>query len=496
MQVMQALNIRYAEQGGVCENYAFAACPAVTHLHFTDAMTRTRFAPSPTGRLHLGNARTALFSALLAAHEGGSFILRAEDTDSSRSTEEHFEGMLEDLHWLGLQWDEGPDVGGPKAPYRQRERAGVYADYCERLAQAGQAYPCFCTAEELAAERAEALRKGQAPRYSGRCAGLAPEEAARRLAGGEPASLRFRVPSGQKLTYRDIVRGKQQIDTDTLGDFVIRRSDGTTPFFFANALDDALMRVTHVLRGEDHLANTPRQLLLLEAMELEAPHYGHLPLVLDDAGKPLSKRNASVGLAELRDKGWLPVAIRNYLFRLGHTPEQSGLLDWEAMVEAFDPERLGRASAHYDEAQLAHWQHLAVAALDADSAAAWSGVDFAPREAFWTLVRENISQREDVAGWQEALGAEPPLDDDAVAALQDAAPELWQVAVELVEEDDFGLVTGVLRERTGLGGRRLFKPLRAALTGRHDGPELARLWGWFSSSERSARIRRAAAITQ
>lgn len=459
-------------------------------------MTRTRFAPSPTGRLHLGNARTALFSALLAAHGGGSFILRAEDTDSARSSEEHFEAMLEDLHWLGLRWDEGPDVGGPHASYRQRERAGIYADYCDRLTCSGRAYPCFCTPEELAAERAEALRKGQAPRYSGRCARLTEEQVAERVAHGDPASLRFRVPTGLNLIYRDIVRGEQQVDTDTLGDFVIRRSDGTTPFFFANALDDALMRVTHVLRGEDHLANTPRQLLLLKALELEAPHYGHLPLVLDAAGKPLSKRDASAGLAQLRDEGWLPVAIRNYLFRLGHTTDHSGLLDWEDMVKAFDPERLGRASAHYDEGQLAHWQHLAVAALDAEAAAAWSGVDFAPREEFWALVRENISRRDDVAGWQEALGAEPPLDDDAVATLEDASPELWQVAAELVDEDDFGLVTSVLRERTGLGGRRLFKPLRAALTGRHDGPELARLWGWFSSSERSARIRRAVAMKQ
>lgn len=459
-------------------------------------MTRTRFAPSPTGRLHLGNARTALFSALLAAHEGGSFILRAEDTDAARSSEEHFDGLLEDLRWLGLRWDEGPDVGGPHGPYRQRERAGLYSDYCARLEKTGQAYPCFCTAEELAAERAEALRKGQAPRYSGRCAGLTAEQAARRLDAGEAASLRFRVPAGRTLTYTDIVRGEHRVETDTLGDFVIRRSDGTTPFFFANALDDALMRVTHVLRGEDHLANTPRQLLLLEALGLDAPRYGHLPLVVDEAGKPLSKRNASVGLAELRAQGWLPVAISNYLFRLGHTPERAELLDWPGMADAFDTGHLGRASAHYDEAQLAHWQRLAIAGLDADAAVAWSGVDFAPREAFWALVRENISTREDVAGWHEALGPEPPLDADAVAVLGEADAKLWTIAGELAGEDDFGLVTSVLRERTGFGGRRLFKPLRAALTGRHDGPELARLWTWFSPAERMARIERAAAMTR
>lgn len=459
-------------------------------------MTRTRFAPSPTGRLHLGNARTALFSALLAVHEGGRFMLRAEDTDAARSSEEHFEGLLEDLRWLGLRWDEGPDVGGPNGPYRQRDRARIYADYSERLEKAGQAYPCFCTAEELASERAAALRKGEAPRYSGRCAALTPEQAARRLAAGEPASLRFRVPPGRTLTYTDIVRGEQQVDTDTLGDFVIRRSDGTAPFFFANALDDALMQVTHVLRGEDHLANTPRQLLLLGALELEAPRYGHLPLVVDEAGKPLSKRNASVGLAELRVKGWLPLAIANYLFRLGHSPEETGLLDWPGMARAFDTGRLGRASAHYDEAQLAHWQRLAIAGLDAEAAAAWSGVDFAPGDAFWALVRENISVRDDVAGWQKALGPEPPFDDGAVATLAGADPKLWAVAAELAGEGDFGLVASVLRERTGLGGRRLFKPLRAALTGRHDGPELARLWNWFSPAERMARIERAAAMAR
>jgi nondiscriminating glutamyl-tRNA synthetase len=457
-------------------------------------MTRTRFAPSPTGRLHLGNARTALFSALLAAHEGGRFMLRAEDTDAARSKEEHFEGLLEDLRWLGLRWDEGPDVGGPHGPYRQRERAGIYADYCERLERSGQAYPCFCTAEELAAERAAALRAGRAPRYSGRCAGLTRDQAARRLADGESASLRFRVPAGRALAYTDIVRGEQQASTDTLGDFVIRRSDGTTPFFFANALDDALMQVTHVLRGEDHLANTPRQLLLLEALELEAPRYGHLPLVVDEAGKPLSKRNASVGLAELRAQGWLPLAIANYLFRLGHASERGELLDWPDMAREFDTGHLGRASAHYDEAQLAHWQHLAIAGLDAEAAAAWSGVDFAPREAFWTLVRENVSRQADVSGWQAALGPEPPLDAAATATLASADQELWRVVAELSDEDDFSLVTSVLRERTGLGGRRLFKPLRAALTGRHDGPELARLWAWFSPAERLARIERAAAM--
>ncbi|MGH8127096.1 MAG: glutamate--tRNA ligase [Gammaproteobacteria bacterium] len=460
-------------------------------------MIRTRFAPSPTGRLHLGNARTALFSALLAAREGGQFVLRIEDTDAARSRDEHITELLEDLRWLGLRWDEGPDIGGDKGPYRQAERGGLYAEHAARLLATNQAYPCFCTTEELAAERAKALTKGRAPRYSGRCARIATAEAQRRLAAGESASLRFRVPVNRELVFDDLVRGEQRVASHTLGDFVIRRSDGTPAFFFANALDDALMRITHVLRGEDHLTNTPRQLLLLEALELDAPRYGHLPLVVDDGDKPLSKRNASVGLAELREQGWLPLAVANYLLRLGHTPQSNELLALDDLPAAFDSAHLGRASAHYDAAQMGHWQHLAIVALDADAAAAWSGVRAQRQTEFWALIRENVTHRNDVEAWVVALDAEPPpLGAAAEKALGEAPSELWITGMELTVEDDFAAVVAAVRERTGLGGRRLFQPLRAALTGRHDGPEMARLWVWFSPAERWARFERAATLTE
>ncbi len=460
-------------------------------------MIRTRFAPSPTGRLHLGNARTALFSALLAVRNGGQFVLRVEDTDAARSRDEHLDGLLEDLEWLGLHWDEGPDIGGDCGPYRQGERSTFYAEYMDRLLAVDRAYPCFCTAEQLATERAEALAGGHAPRYSGRCARLAPAEAEHRLATGEAASLRFRVPAGREVAFDDLVRGEQRVSTDTLGDFVIRRSDGTPAFFFANALDDALMHITHVLRGEDHLTNTPRQLLLLEALELDAPCYGHLPLVVDSEGKPLSKRNASVGLAELRDRGWLPLAVANYLLRLGHTPQSNELLAQDQLAAAFDPAHLGRASAHYDEAQLGHWQHLAIIALDAEAAATWSGVRVTRQSEFWSLVYENVTQRADVVVWADTLGAKPPpLDTAAEAALNEAPFKLWDAGLELAGEDDFAMVIASLRERTGLGGRRLFQPLRAALTGRHDGPKLVLLWAWFSPVERRARFARAATMTR
>jgi glutamyl-tRNA synthetase len=460
-------------------------------------MIRTRFAPSPTGRLHLGNARTALFSALFAVRNGGQFVLRVEDTDAARSRDEHLDGLLDDLQWLGLHWDEGPDIGGDCGPYRQGERGTFYTDYVDRLLAADRAYPCFCTAEQLATERAEALAGGHAPRYSGRCARLAHAEAEYRLATGEAASLRFRVPGGREVVFDDLVRGEQRVSTDTLGDFVIRRADGTPAFFFANALDDALMHITHVLRGEDHLANTPRQLLLLEALELDAPRYGHLPLVVDGEDKPLSKRNASVGLAELRSQGWLPLAIVNYLLRLGHSPQSNELLAQDQLAAAFDPAHLGRASAHYDEVQLSHWQHLAIVALNAEAAAEWSGIRVTRQPEFWSLVHENVTQRADVVMWADALGAEPPpLDTVAEAALNEAPSELWDIGTEWVGENDFSAVVTALRERTGLGGRRLFQPLRAALTGRHDGPKLVRLWAWFSPVERRVRFARAATMTR
>lgn len=459
-------------------------------------MIRTRFAPSPTGRLHLGNARTALFSALLALRENGRFVLRIEDTDAARDREEHLEFLYEDLHWLGLRWHEGPDVGGDRGPYRQADRGRLYAKHAERLLAADRAYPCFCTAEQLAAERAEALARGEPPRYSGRCARLSRAEGQRRVSAGEPATLRFRVPRGRELVFDDLVRGEQRFSTDALGDFVIRRSDGSPAFFFANAVDDTLMQITHVLRGEDHLANTPRQLLLLEAMALAPPRYGHLPLVVDTGGKPLSKRSGSVSLAELREQGWLPLAVANYLLRLGHAPQETGLLAWDRLAAAFDPARLGRAGAQFDVEQLGHWQQLAVAALDADEAAGWSGVRMQRQSAFWALIRDNVVGRSDVVVWARALAPRPPpLQPEAEDTLAKATGDLWRAAAALAGEDEFAVVLPALRERTGLGGRHLFQPLRAALTGRHDGPEMARLWAWFSADERRARIERAAGIT-
>ncbi len=240
----------------------------------------TRFAPSPTGQLHLGNARTALFNFLLARHHAGRFVLRVEDSDAARSQESFTLALYEDLAWLGLVWDEGPDRGGPNGPYQQSQRPALYRSFYERLEREQHAYPCFCTATELEIANRAQRTAGQAPRYAGTCRELTAAQRASRSAEGRRASLRFRVPTGRRIEFVDLVHGPQSFLSDDFGDFIIRREDGSAAFLFGNAIDDALMGVTHALRGEDHLSNTPRQRLILDALLLPAPRYGHLSLLM------------------------------------------------------------------------------------------------------------------------------------------------------------------------------------------------------------------------
>jgi glutamyl-tRNA synthetase len=456
---------------------------------------KTRFAPSPTGLLHLGNARTALFNALLARREGGALLLRVEDTDAARSEARYLEALVEDLAWLGVPWDEGWGAGGACGPYRQGERGEVYAEHFRRLEEAGQAYPCFCSPGTLEAARRAQRAAGRPPRYPGTCARLDPGEAARRRAAGDPATLRFRVPPGQVVQVDDLVRGPQRFATDDIGDFVVRRADGTPAFFFGNALDDALMGVTHVLRGEDHLANTPRQLLLLEALGLPAPRYGHLPLVLDEDGAPLSKRAGSLSLRALRADGWLPGALCNYLARLGHHLEAEAFLDLDALAGSFDLGRIGSAPARFDPAQLRHWQRAAATALGPAEWWLWvepAAGDRVPPErrgAFTEGVRDNVLLPGDAADWAARLFDDPlAVSDEAQAVLRGADPALWPAAAEALEAGRREDLAAAVKAATGLGGRRLFAPLRAALTGLTHGPELGRLLPLLGAERARSRI--------
>lgn len=446
----------------------------------------TRFAPSPTGRMHLGNARTALFNELFARGRGGRFLLRIEDTDAARGDPEHEAALHRDLHWLGLVRKDDP------VPERQSQRRHLYEEHLAGLRGGGRVYPCFCTDEELKAARKAQVAAGKPPRYPGTCAGLDEPERRRRTEAGEPHTLRFRVPEGRTVVFEDLVRGEQRFETGAIGDFVITRTDGSPAFFFANALDDALMGVTHVLRGEDHVANTPRQLLLLEALGLEAPDYGHLPLIVGSDGAPLSKRRGAASLAGLRERGYLPAAVVNYLARLGHHFDDDGLLDLEELGRGFSLSSLGRAPARFDEGQLRHWQKLAVGAIDEPAFLEWAGaaaerVPAAARGAFVAAVRPNCEFPSDAAHWAEVIfGPGPRIDERARTVIGAAGSDFFDRAARAVAREGAGVEA--VQEATGQRGRQLFMPLRAALTGELHGPDLKALLALLGPAEAAARL--------
>lgn len=464
----------------------------------------TRFAPSPTGFLHLGNARTALLNYLAARKVGGRFILRVEDTDEARSNEDFMRALFADLHWLGIQWDEGPDIGGPHAVYRQQQRRSIYEEWLSRLDVAGLTYPCFCTPAELSISRKRQLASGQPPRYDGKCRALTPEERSERLVRGQPAALRFRVPQGQTVVFNDLVHGEQRFNTDDIGDFIIRRTDGSTAFFFSNAVDDALMGVTLVLRGDDHMTNTPRQMLILQALALPVPQYAHVALLLGMDGSPLSKRHGDTSLRDLRERGYLPGAIRNHLIRLGHTCVSAGWLDDAGLLSDFDLNRLGRAAAKFDYAQLRHWQKEAVAHLSPEQFLNWIGPEIPPgidaqkQALFVSAVRANIELPSDAKLWAQVIfGKVQEFEPQASAAIKEAGEAFFTAALSIIGQpgSDFKPAVKALGQSTGRKGPALFMPLRAALTGFTHGPELAPMLALLSTDEVQARLARAREMT-
>ncbi|MEX1082198.1 MAG: glutamate--tRNA ligase [Halofilum sp. (in: g-proteobacteria)] len=470
----------------------------------TDSV-RTRFAPSPTGALHLGNARTALLNGLFAAHHGGRLLVRSEDSDAERSDERYLQQMLQDLLWLGLDWDEGPDRGGAVGPYRQSERQAQYQADLEHLCADDHAYPCFCTPEELEAARKRQLAAGRPPRYPGTCARLSEAERAERRAAGRVPTLRFRVPDRGSIAFDDLVYGRQTYRLADIGDFIIARGDGTPAFFFANAIDDARMGVSHVLRGEDHLSNTPRQLLLLQAVGLDAPRYGHFGLTLGDDGQPLSKRHGAVSVADLRADGYRPEALVNHLLRLGYTPGGEGLLTFAELAADFDASRLGHGGARHESRQLEVWQRRAIERLDVQAFWEWLQA-FRPADVpdvpvdgprFAAVVQPNVERPADGWRWARALfdpEAEP--DPDAGREINAAGPVFYRTALGVQQpapHEDFRGWARAVGEVTGARGRGLFRPLRAALTGAVEGPELADAVALMPPTLIERRLRAAAA---
>ena len=468
---------------------------------------RVRFAPSPTGHLHVGNARTALFNWLLARGHGGTFILRIEDTDVERSTEASEAAILLDLTWLGLNWDEGPDVGGSRGPYRQSERLNLYASYAQELLIGGHAYYCFCSIAQLDADRQSALAEGRPARYAGTCRRLSREQAEARIAAGERPAIRFRVPEDRDVVFEDAVRGDVRFHTDVIGDPVIMRADGSPAYNFAVVVDDALMEVTHVVRGEDHISNTPRQVLLYEALGFTPPLFAHLALVMGPDHSPLSKRHGATSVAEFRSKGYLPEALVNYLALVGWSPrvadasgavvDNTELLPIDELARRFSLERVGHSAGVFDEEKLAwvnrHYLKLADPIRIADLAVPFfvgAGVKMSPDArgleflaSVMPIATASVDRLDQVPGRLAFLFDYSPvvtLDDARVRSEmgEAAAREVVRaLAGELataprLDRERFRAAAAAVRARTGQKGKALFHPIRVALTGRAEGPEL------------------------
>jgi glutamyl-tRNA synthetase len=438
---------------------------------------KTRFAPSPTGLIHIGNARTALFSALL----GDQFLLRIEDTDAERSEAIFVEALLEDLNWLGLSWEEGPQNATPSQEWFQSARGEVYQTYYETLEATGKAYPCFCTQQELEIHRKVQLSSGRPPRYSGKCAKLTADERSQRIEKGLQPTLRFRVNPGTSIEFNDGGRGPQKFLTDDIGDFIIRRADGSAAFFFCNAIDDSLMGVTRVVRGEDHLTNTPRQIMILQALDLPVPQYAHTALILGDDGAPLSKRNGSRSIRELRESGYFALAIVNLMARLGHHYESDALMDFRSLKAGFQLSSLGRSPARFDITHLHHWQSLVLRQVTDAELDAWLHPEtrgLIPPDAlpaFRELVRSNCEFPKDAHVWAQILFTDEPVASKEVIEADDS---YFREALAAHQEHptEYASFIAHLKTASGAKGKALFMPLRLALTGRHDGPDLAQLY--------------------
>ncbi len=470
---------------------------------------RVRFAPSPTGLLHIGNARTALFNFLFAKRHEGVFILRIEDTDVERSTEASFGEILKDLRWLGVLWEEGPDLGGPRGPYRQSERLSLYGDFAQRLLQEGRVYKCFCSPERLEALRKEQLSKGKMPRYDGRCRSLSGEEAARMESEGERPVLRFRV-EGKSISFEDLIHGEMNFNPNDIGDFIIVRSDGMAAYNFACVIDDHFMQMTHVIRGEDHLSNTPRQIMIYQALGWEPPAFAHHPLILGPDRTPLSKRHGATAVTQYREEGFLPEALLNYLVLLGWTPPSGEeILPLERIVKDFSLQAISKSAPVHNRKKL-EWLNGSYIREMKDEELAGRLLPYVQRAGLppeeqidrreLTLIAEVLKDNLVVlSDMDRYLGIfydqKFSFEEGAKAVLSDPKNRetLHSILGHLEKEGtevDPSLLTQ-LEEKTGRHGKALYAPLRAAVTGKTKGPELVKTFPILGRDRIVKRIRKA-----
>ncbi len=449
---------------------------------------RCRFAPAPSGSIHVGNARSALFSWAYARHQGGTFVLRVEDTDAGRVSEEAFHGVMQSLRWLGIDWDEGPDVGGPRGPYRQSQRGDLYDRSVRQLLEQGDAYPCYCTPEELGERRTVAQAAGRAPGYDGRCRTLTDADRAAREAEGRPRVIRFAMPQ-RDLVVRDLVKGDVHFAAGAMQDFVLVRSDGSPVFLLAVAVDDMLMGMTHVIRGEDLLASAPRNAAVIEALGGTPPRYGHLSLLVGADRQPLSKRHGSTSVEAFQEQGFLPEALVNYLALLGWSKDaETTFLSREELVAAFDLSRVSSNPAAFDTKKLEWMNNHYIQRLDLEELAArclhfLTAAGLTPdlellRRAM-PLVRERMKRLTESVDLLTFLFTDDVQLDEKALAVVAKAPigYLGRVAEALKAMDPWGspeIQAGMdaIAEREGLSRKNAFQPVRAAVTGSTVSPPL------------------------
>ncbi|WP_456272786.1 glutamate--tRNA ligase [Bacillus sp. AK031] len=459
---------------------------------------RVRYAPSPTGHLHIGNARTALFNYLYARNTGGKFIIRVEDTDEKRNIEGGEESQLKYLQWLGIDWDESVDKGGEYGPYRQSERNHIYSKYYQELLDRGQAYKCYCTEEELEAEREAQQARGEMPRYSGKCSKLSQEEQDKLAEEGRQPSIRFKVPAGKEYKFNDIVKDDVSFESDGIGDFVIVKKNGVPTYNFAVAVDDYLMKITHVLRGDDHISNTPKQLMVFEAFGWEAPVYGHMTLIVNENRKKLSKRDETIiqFIEQYEELGYLPEALFNFIALLGWSPKgEEELFNKEQFIEIFDPERLSKSPAVFDKQKLLWVNNQYMKNLDLDQVAALAmphlmkagriSEDASAEEKDWArkviaLYQEQMSYGAEIVELSEMFFKKGiDYDQDAKAVLEEEqVPEVLRAFVDEIDQlenyeaAEIKKSIKAVQKSTGHKGKKLFMPIRVAVTGQTHGPEL------------------------
>lgn len=475
---------------------------------------RVRYAPSPTGHLHIGNARTALFNYLYARSTGGDFVIRIEDTDKKRNIADGEKSQLKYLDWLGMDWDEGVDVGGPHAPYRQSERNHIYDVYTQELLEKGHAYKCYCTEEELEQERLALSETQDMPVYSGKCRHLTKEQQEALEAEGRQPSIRFLVPKGITYKWNDLVKSEVSFESDGIGDHVIVKKDGTPTYNYAVVVDDHTMGITHVLRGDDHISNTPKQMMIYEALGWEIPTFGHMTLIVNESRKKLSKRDESIiqFIEQYEELGYLPEALFNFIALLGwHPGGEEEIFTKEQFIEMFDPARLSKSPALFDKQKLTWMNNQYMKKIDVDRLLSIT----VPHLTKAGLIEAELTEekqawvRQLVALYQEKMsfGAEIvelasiffeesiQLEEEAKEVLAgETVPQVLAAFLEEVDTLEVFEADGIkqamknVQKSTGQKGKNLFMPIRVAITGQTHGPDLPQAIALFGKEKVKARL--------